>query len=40
MEKNNKEIEINNMIVLCHIVDKFDEFEKRLILATSSKFYS
>ena len=38
MEKNNKEIEINNMIVLCHIVDKFDEFEKRLILAISSKY--
>ena len=37
MEKNNKEMEIDNMITLCHIVDEFDEFEKKLILAISPK---
>lgn len=38
MEKNNKKIEIDNMITLCHIVDEFDEFEKRLIPAISPKY--
>lgn len=38
MEKNTKEMEIDNMITLCHIVDEFDEFEKRLIPAISPKY--
>lgn len=38
MEKNNKKIDTNNMITLCHIVDEFDEFEKRLIPAISPKY--
>lgn len=38
MEKTNKKIDTNNMIVLCHIVDEFDEFEKRLISAISPKY--
>ncbi len=38
MENNNKKIYTNNMIALCHIVDEFDEFEKRLIPAISPKY--
>jgi hypothetical protein len=38
MNKNNKEITISNMITLCHIIDEFDEFEKRLIPAISPKY--
>lgn len=38
MEKTNKKIDTNNMITLCHIVDEFDEFEKRLIPAISPKY--
>lgn len=38
MEKANKKIYTNDMIALCHIVDEFDEFEKRLIPAISSKY--
>lgn len=38
MEKNNKKIDTNNMITLCHIVDEFDELEKRLIPAISPKY--
>lgn len=38
MEKNNKKIHTNNMITLCHIVDEFDEFEKRLISVISPKY--
>ena len=38
MEKNNKKIDTNNMITLCHIVDEFDEFEKSLIPVISPKY--
>ncbi len=38
MEKTNKKIYTDNMIILCHIVDEFDEFEKRLISAISLKY--
>jgi len=31
MEKDNKKIYTNDMIALCHIVDEFDSFEKKLI---------
>ena len=37
MKKDNKKIEINNMIALCHIVDDFARFEKRLISTMSQK---
>ena len=36
--ENNKKINTNNMITLCHIVNEFDEFEKRLIPAISPKY--
>ena len=38
MDKKEKKIDTNNMITLCHIVDEFDEFEKRLIPAISPKY--
>lgn len=33
-----KKISIDNMIALCNIIDEFDEFEKKLISAISSKY--
>lgn len=36
--KTNKKIGTNNMIGLCHIVDKFPEFEKGLLPGISSKY--
>ena len=37
MKKYNKKINTNNMITLCHIIDEFDTFEKRLIPVISKK---
>ena len=38
MREDNKKINLNNMIALCHIVDEFEGFEKRLITAISGKY--
>ena len=38
MNEDNKKINLNNMIALCHIVDEFEGFEKRLITAISGKY--
>jgi len=38
MEQKNYKAETNNIIALCHIIDEFEEFEKRLIPVISQKY--
>ena len=38
MEKKNYKAETKNIIALCHIIDEFEEFEKRLIPMISPKY--
>jgi len=38
MEENNYSAEINNIITLCHIIDDFEEFEKKLLPVISPKY--
>lgn len=40
MDKNTKKIEINDMIALCHIIDAYEEFEKKLIPMLDTRKYS
>lgn len=37
MEQKNYKVETNNIIALCHIIDEFEEFEKRLITIISTR---
>lgn len=38
MKKNNYSAKIDNLITLCHIIDDFEEFEKRLLPVISPKY--